>query len=69
MRVAVIGAGVSGLASARYVQEFNLECVVFEARDSVGGTWIYTEEVPTDEYNVAFHANIYESLRFVSFFI
>ncbi|KAK7584093.1 hypothetical protein V9T40_005056 [Parthenolecanium corni] len=63
MRVAVIGAGVSGLASARYVQEFNLECVVFEARDSVGGTWIYTEEVPTDEYNVAFHANIYESLR------
>lgn len=38
-RVAVIGAGVSGLTSARHLSESGLEVVVFERYRSPGGNW------------------------------
>lgn len=64
MKVAIIGAGVSGLASARNAVQHNVDCVVFEATDSVGGTWAYSDEVITDDRDVPVHASIYKSLRF-----
>lgn len=65
MKVAIIGAGVSGLAAAQNAVQYNLECVVFEATDTVGGTWAYTDEVLTDEHDVPVRGSIYKSLRFV----
>lgn len=65
MKVAIIGAGVSGLASARNAVQNNVDCVVFEATDTVGGTWAYTDEVITDEHDVPVHASIYKSMKFV----
>ncbi|KAI6204831.1 Dimethylaniline monooxygenase [N-oxide-forming] [Aphelenchoides besseyi] len=41
MRVAVIGAGVSGLPSARWGLQYGHDVVVFEATDSIGGLWNY----------------------------
>lgn len=38
-RVAIIGAGASGLSMARYVREFGGEPVIFERGDAVGGIW------------------------------
>lgn len=46
-RIALIGAGASGLAAAKELIEsfrsggsaFDLELVVFEARDKIGGVW------------------------------
>ncbi|KAF8556440.1 FAD/NAD(P)-binding domain-containing protein [Imleria badia] len=47
-RVAIIGAGPSGLAAYRELTEAGLDVRIFE-RDSVpGGNWHYTEEVPFD---------------------
>ncbi|KAG8221572.1 hypothetical protein J3R82DRAFT_1814 [Butyriboletus roseoflavus] len=47
-RVAVIGAGPSGLVAYRELTEVGLDVRIFE-RDSVpGGNWHYTEEVPLD---------------------
>ncbi|KAI8051594.1 hypothetical protein BDF22DRAFT_744601 [Syncephalis plumigaleata] len=47
-RVAIIGAGVSGLMAARYIQEEcgqRLETLrVFERNRHIGGTWVYSEE-------------------------
>ncbi|BBO22852.1 MAG: hypothetical protein AMXMBFR19_00900 [Chthonomonadaceae bacterium] len=37
MRVAVIGAGISGLAAARQLKRAGIDCVVFEKSDRVGG--------------------------------
>jgi renalase len=37
VRVAVVGAGVAGLAAARTLADAGHECVVFEASDRVGG--------------------------------
>lgn len=38
-RVAIIGAGISGLAAARVLISQGIECVLFERRASLGGVW------------------------------
>jgi glycine/D-amino acid oxidase-like deaminating enzyme len=38
-RVAVIGAGVSGVTSAKHLKERGLEVVVFERSRQAGGNW------------------------------
>ena len=39
MRVAVIGAGISGIASANILQKNGFQAVVFEKSDKLGGVW------------------------------
>jgi len=41
MRVAVIGAGVSGLCTAKALKDRGIEHTVFEASDDVGGNWYF----------------------------
>jgi len=36
-RIIILGAGLAGLSIARYLQEKNLDCLVFEKEDEVGG--------------------------------
>ncbi|KAI6222249.1 Dimethylaniline monooxygenase [N-oxide-forming] 5 [Aphelenchoides besseyi] len=43
-RVAVIGAGASGLPSARWALAYEWEPVVFEMQNNIGGLWRYKEE-------------------------
>lgn len=40
-RVAIIGAGASGLPSARWALNYDVEPVVFEEGSEVGGLWRY----------------------------
>lgn len=42
--VIVIGAGWSGLQSAKYCLEENLRTLVIESRERVGGVWAYTDD-------------------------
>ncbi|KAJ8908328.1 hypothetical protein NDN08_005041 [Rhodosorus marinus] len=39
-RVAVIGAGVAGVAACHALRKRGIECVVFESKDRVGGLWV-----------------------------
>jgi len=39
-RVAVIGAGVSGVVSAKHLKESGIEVVVFERSKQAGGNWL-----------------------------
>ena len=45
-RVAVIGAGVSGLATAKCLLDEGLEPVVYEQESQIGGLWNYDETLP-----------------------
>ncbi|CAN6460757.1 unnamed protein product [Victoria cruziana] len=47
--VAVIGAGAAGLVAAREMRREGHRVVVFERGDAVGGTWVYTPEVESDD--------------------
>lgn len=44
MKVAIIGAGASGLTCIKCCKEEGLEPVCFEQEDSMGGLWYFTEE-------------------------
>jgi dimethylaniline monooxygenase (N-oxide forming) len=44
MRVAVIGAGASGLAAAKALLEVGIAPVIYEETDTVGGLWVERDE-------------------------
>ncbi|KAE9363774.1 FAD/NAD(P)-binding domain-containing protein [Stipitochalara longipes BDJ] len=47
-RVAVIGAGVSGVTSAKHLKGAGIEVVVFERSRQAGGNWVYDERKPLE---------------------
>ncbi|XP_030468539.2 flavin-containing monooxygenase FMO GS-OX5-like [Syzygium oleosum] len=68
VKVAVIGAGMSGLVAARELRREGHRVVVFESSNDVGGTWLYDPRVETDPLGSdpdreVVHASIYQSLR------
>jgi len=65
MSVAVIGAGAAGLCAARHLsaQHPKIRTVVYEQASSVGGTWVYTENIGKDEHGQPVHSSMYKNLR------
>ncbi|VVB01588.1 unnamed protein product [Arabis nemorensis] len=66
--VAVIGAGATGLVTARELRREGHSVVVFERQNQVGGTWIYTDHVEPDPLSVdptrpIVYSSVYSSLR------
>jgi 4-hydroxyacetophenone monooxygenase len=57
-RVAVIGAGMSGLLAAHRLQQAGIDVVVFEKNDDVGGTWLQNT-YPGCRVDVASHLFCY----------
>lgn len=62
MKVAIIGAGIAGLASAWRCLENGFEVVVYERTKTVGGTWVYDERVGCDEFDLPIHTSMYKNL-------
>ena len=64
-RVAVIGAGASGLTAIKCCLDEGLEPVCFERSGYIGGLWHYTEDVVDGQvsYQNVRH-NLYNSLQF-----
>lgn len=65
MRIAIIGAGVAGLASARRCLENGFaDIVVYERSKVVGGTWVYDERIGLDEFGLPIHTSMYQNLLY-----
>ncbi|KAL2511476.1 Flavin-containing monooxygenase FMO GS-OX-like 3 [Abeliophyllum distichum] len=68
LKVAVIGAGVAGLAAARELRrEGQKVVVVYEKSDQLGGTWVYDPRVESDPLGLdpnreIVHGSLYSSL-------
>ncbi|KAJ1700106.1 hypothetical protein LUZ63_008618 [Rhynchospora breviuscula] len=67
-KVAVIGAGMSGLVTARELLRESHDVTVFEKANRVGGSWIYNPHIESDPVGTnpnreKVHSSLYESLR------
>lgn len=62
MRVAVIGAGASGLIAAKILSCEGIDYDVFESNDGVGGTWIYSEDL-LDKHGRPVTSSMYKNLK------
>lgn len=63
LHVAVIGAGVSGLVSAKWVTRCGFTCDIFEMGSELGGTWVYKDEQDMDKYGYPIYSAMYNELR------
>ncbi|KAK6142927.1 hypothetical protein DH2020_023275 [Rehmannia glutinosa] len=68
LKVAVIGAGISGLTTARALKIEGHQVVVYEKSDQLGGTWVYNPGVESDPLGLdpnrdIVHSSLYHSLR------
>lgn len=57
-RVCVIGAGPSGIAAAKNCLQAQLDVVVFETNDRVGGNWVFKAATG--------HSSVYENTHLIS---
>ncbi|CAH2045541.1 unnamed protein product, partial [Iphiclides podalirius] len=62
-RVCIIGAGIAGLTTARYLKDEGINFTVLEATRYVGGTWRYDPRVGKDENGLPLHTSMYMNLR------
>lgn len=63
LNIAIIGAGASGLASARHAIAQGHDVTVYEQGEELGGIWAYTEQIGTDKYGLKIHTAMYKDLR------
>lgn len=63
LNVVVIGAGASGLCSAKHCIAHGYDVTIYEQSNELGGVWVYTDEVGKDKYGVNIHTAMYKGLR------
>lgn len=63
LNVAVIGAGTSGLVSAKYALAQGYNVTVYEQAEQFGGIWWYTDKTGKDQYGLPVHSAMYQGLR------
>ena len=56
MRVAIAGAGLAGLACAKYLVDAGHQPIVYESRDVLGGLVAAWEDEDGDMYETGLHA-------------
>lgn len=63
LNVAVIGAGPSGLVSAKYALAQGFDVTVYEQNFELGGIWSYTDKIGKNRFGVNIHSPMYKNLR------
>ncbi len=67
MKVAVVGGGAAGLATASELLAAGLQPVVFEQAQEIGGVWVYADAVEDDPLgqkpSKRIHSSLYAAMR------
>lgn len=64
MKIAVVGAGPSGLCATKHVLDYKYGATVYEQTTRIGGTWVYTDRTGTDENGLPIHTSMYKGLMY-----
>lgn len=62
MHIAIIGAGTSGICAAKHALSQGCEVTVFEQTKQVGGTWVYSDSIGTDQFGLEVNSSMYKGL-------
>lgn len=62
LKIAVIGAGPSGLCCAKHSLDYGHDVIVYEQCSRIGGQWAYTDHVGYDEFGIQIHSSMYKSV-------
>lgn len=62
MKIAVIGAGPSGLCAAKNSIQAGHDVIIFEQTSTIGGQWVYTDNVEVEANGHLLHTSMYKSL-------
>lgn len=65
LNIAVIGAGVAGLASAKQSLARGYNVKVFEQECELGGIWYYTDEIGKNKFGQSIHTSSYKDLKYI----
>lgn len=63
LNVAIIGAGASGLTSAKYALAHGYNVTIYEQTEQIGGIWWYTNQTGKDQYGNNIYSPMYQGLR------
>lgn len=63
LNIAVIGAGASGLCTAKHADQRGLNVTIYEQAEVLGGTWHYTDTVGKDKYGINVHTSMYQGVK------
>lgn len=64
--VAIIGAGSSGLVSAKYALGQGYDVTIYEQNEQLGGIWWFTNETGLNRYGLEIHSPMYTKLRYIT---
>lgn len=64
LKIGIIGAGPSGLSTAKNSIEQGHSVTIYEQNDSIGGIWVYDEAIGKNKYGINIHTPMYEGLRY-----
>ncbi|XP_031638617.1 senecionine N-oxygenase-like [Contarinia nasturtii] len=62
LKFVVIGAGVSGIASAKHLLAQGYNVTIYEQSEDIGGTWFYTNQTGKNQYGIKVHSAMYRGL-------
>lgn len=65
LNIAVIGAGVAGLVSAKQSLGHGYNVTVFEQECELGGIWFYTDEIGKNKFGHNIHTSSYKNLMYI----
>mgnify|MGYP006217604077 FL=1 len=57
-KIAVIGAGPSGITALKNLLDQGIEAIAFDRNEEVGGNWIYSEKES--------HSSVFETTHIIS---
>lgn len=63
LNIAIIGAGPSGLFSAKHSLARGHRVTVYEQSETIGGVWVYTNDTGKNQYGLNIHTAMYKGLR------
>lgn len=63
-RICVVGGGgAAGICAIKHCLQNNLDVIGFEQTSSIGGTWVYTDEIGKDKHDLPIHSSMYRNLH------